>query len=56
MRKIILMFLLAGVSSSAMASDWVSIDSLGDKEQHVFEYADNGSIVPRADIRLPLLF
>ncbi|MGA7749615.1 MAG: surface-adhesin E family protein [Gallionella sp.] len=50
MRRIILMLLLAVVSSNAMASDWVSIDSAGDKERHVFEYADNGSIHTNGDI------
>jgi len=44
MRKAILMMLLAVVSSSAIASDWVFIDSAGDKGTSFIEYADNDSI------------
>jgi hypothetical protein len=50
MSRIILMLLLAVVSSHAMASDWVLIGSAGDKERHFSEYVDSGSIHRNGDI------
>jgi hypothetical protein len=50
MSRIILMLLLAVVSSDAMASDWVFIGNAGDKERHFSVYADNGSIHRNGDM------
>jgi len=50
MRKVILMMLLATVSSNAKASDWVVLDSAGEEEQFFVQYADNESIRRYGDI------